>query len=157
MTGAAALALTLNPVSMKGRDPLLHYAEDILASSGPKDFVLFASDDASFALLYLTLIKGRGDDRIVMHPAFYGSAALGQAFKSRFPDLNVPPSGPAWNGANWHAWTKINPVRKFYAEALFPGTVMLDFPGASPHGVLVADANLLHGFLPFLLVLLRGR
>lgn len=133
-----AVPLAAAPVELRGRDPLLRYGEDVLASSGPRDIILLYSDDLFFALEYLDHAAHRAGDRVFLKTGLFGSAAYARALQRRHPDLRLPPRGPRGLSTDWRAWLRLNPGRRLFAEALYPEVLRGEFPGLSPQGALAA-------------------
>lgn len=141
VAAVVTLGAALRPIDMRGHDPLLRYGEDVLASSGPSDIIVLASDDGVLVMNYLDYVGRRTERRVFLNPVLFTFPPYIRDLHARYPDLNFPAAGPGGLPLDWKEWKRLNPSRRLLSEAMFlqvmSQVMSKDFPGVSPRGVLV--------------------
>ncbi|MDD5630168.1 MAG: DUF2723 domain-containing protein, partial [Elusimicrobia bacterium] len=126
----------LRPVNLRGCDPLLSYARDILDSSGPRDMILQFSDDTVFAMLYLDLVENRVADRVFLMPLLFSHRPYIAALQRRHPGLRLPLEGGGLSPRPAD-WLRLNPDRALYCEPGYRPHLPAFSKLCSPRGLLI--------------------
>src|SRR5207253_1230933 len=82
--------------------------------------------------------KHETEGRVFLNPVLFAFKPYLAELAKRYPDLALPPAGPAGLPMDWHLWRKLNPKRAFYSEAMFLMILSKEFKGLSPHGALLS-------------------
>lgn len=133
---AALCPLFYRPVDLHRSDPVRSYAEDILRSSGPRDFLFVQSDEAGFSLQYLDRVEHATGDRVVLAPALFRNRTYIDELQRRHPDLKLPRDGEGLS-LSVSRWMKDNPDRPFDAEPTWRDRMIQISTACYPQGILL--------------------
>ena len=136
-SAACVLPLVLHPLRLAHENPQLDAARALVRDSRPGDLVVLGSDDSVFAALDLELVRGEGGGRVFLTPTVFALPAYARSLARRYPDLRVPPAGPAGLTTDWAAWRKLNSGRAVLFEPALLDAARSLYPRSVPQGVLI--------------------
>lgn len=137
LVGAAALLpLSLRPIDLGRSEPLRSYAEDILKSSGNRDMILLASDEAIFSMLYMDLVEHRTGDRVFLPPGRFTNKSFIARLQARHPNLKLPRAETGLS-RSVSSWMEANSDRPLDAESTLRDQLIRISTACYPQGALL--------------------